>query len=138
MLKTVVGFAAFGLFWGAWGAVLPAIRTSAGVNDGELGVALLMIGLGALASMRFTGHLIDRYGGVVLPAVAVLFGICGVLPALAGSVVTLSAALLLLGATSGAMDVAINSTGSHAEATGGRPVMNLSACGRCNSWSRAA
>ncbi len=138
MLKTVVGFAAFGLFWGAWGAVLPAIRTGAGVNDGELGVALLMIGLGALASMRFTGHLIDRYGGVVLPVVAVLFGICGVLPALAGSVVTLSAALLLLGATSGAMDVAINATGSHAEATGGRPVMNLSACGRCNSWSRAA
>jgi MFS family permease len=125
MLKTVAGFAAFGLFWGAWGAILPAVRDGAGVNDGELGVALLMIGLGALVSMRFTGHLIDRYGGVVLPVVTVLFAICGVLPALAGSVVTLSAALLLLGATSGATDVAINATGSHAEAATGRPVMNL-------------
>ena len=123
--KTVAGFAAFGLFWGAWGAILPAVRAGAGVNDGELGVALLMIGLGALVSMRFTGYLIDRYGGVVLPVVTVLFAICGVLPALAGSVVTLSAALLLLGATSGAMDVAINATGSHAEAVSGRPVMNL-------------
>jgi len=120
--KTVAGFAAFGLFWGAWGAILPAVRAGAGVNDGELGVALLMIGLGALVSMRFTGYLIDRYGGVVLPVVTVLFAICGVLPALAGSVVTLSAALLLLGATSGAMDVAINATGSHAEAVTGRPV----------------
>jgi MFS family permease len=123
--KTVAGFAAFGLFWGAWGAILPAIRAGAEVNDGALGVALLMVGLGALVSMRFTGHLIDRYGGMVLPVVTVLFAICGVLPALAGSVVTLSAALLLLGATSGAMDVAINATGSHAEAVTGRPVMNL-------------
>ncbi|WP_410789546.1 MFS transporter [Kribbella sp. C-35] len=125
MLKPVAGFAAFGLFWGAWGAILPAIRTGAGVNDGELGVALLMIGLGALVSMRLTGYLIDRYGGVVLPVVTVLFALCAVLPALAGSVVTLSAALLLLGATSGAMDVAINATGSHAEHDSGRPVMNL-------------
>ena len=125
MLKPVAGFAAFGLFWGAWGAILPAIRAGAGVNDGELGVALLMIGLGALLSMRLTGYLIDRYGGMVLPVVMVLFALCGVLPALAGSGVSLSAALLLLGATSGATDVAINAAGSHAEAVTGRPVMNL-------------
>lgn len=125
MLKPVAGFAAFGLFWGAWGAVLPAIRSGAGVSDGELGVALLMIGLGALVSMRFTGYLIDRYGGVVLPVVMVLFGLCGVLPALADSAVSLSAALLLLGATSGATDVAVNAAGSQAEAVTGRPVMNL-------------
>lgn len=125
MLKPVVGFAAFGLFWGAWGAILPAVRSGAGVTDGELGVALLMVGVGALVSMRFTGHLIDRYGGAVLPVVTVLFGICGVLPVLANSAVTLSAALLLLGATSGATDVAINATGSHAEAAAGRPVLNL-------------
>ena len=125
MLKPVAGFAAFGLFWGAWGAILPAVRAGAGVNDGELGVALLMIGLGALLSMRLTGYLIDRYGGMVLPVVMVLFALCGVLPALAGSVVSLSAALLLLGATSGATDVAINAAGSHAEADTGRPVMNL-------------
>ncbi|TCC27849.1 MFS transporter [Kribbella speibonae] len=125
MLKPVAGFAAFGLFWGAWGAILPAIRSGAGVSDGELGVALLMIGLGALVSMRFTGYLIDRYGGVVLPVVMVLFGLCGVLPARADSAVSLSAALLLLGATSGATDVAVNAAGSQAEAVTGRPVMNL-------------
>lgn len=125
MLRTVAGFGAFGLFWGAWGAILPAVRAEAGVSDGELGLALLMVGLGALASMRFTGFLIDRYGGVVLPIVVVLFGACGVLPALADSAVTLSAALFSLGATSGATDVAINATGSHAEAVTGRPLMNF-------------
>lgn len=125
MLKTLSGFAAFGLFWGAWGAVLPAVRAEAGVGDGELGAALLMIGLGALLSMRFTGYLIDRYGGVVLPVVMLLFGLCGVLPAFADSVVTLGAALFLLGATSGATDVAINATGTAAEAATGKPLMNL-------------
>jgi MFS family permease len=84
-----------------------------------------MIGLGALVSMRYTGYLIDRYGGVVLPAVMVLFGMCGVLPAFADSAVTLGAALLFLGATSGATDVALNATGSGAEATTGKPLMNL-------------
>lgn len=123
--RTLGGFAAFGLFWGAWGAILPAVRTEAGVSDGQLGAALLMIGLGALLSMRFTGYLIDRYGGVVLPTAVLLFGLCGLLPALASSAVTLGAALFLLGATSGAFDVAINATGSHAEALTERPLMNL-------------
>lgn len=125
MVKTLAGFAAFGLFWGAWGAILPAVKAEAGVTDAQLGGALLMVGLGALLSMRFTGYLIDRYGGVVLPISVLLFGVCGVLPALAGSPVALGAALFLLGATSGATDVAINATGSTAEATTGKPLMNL-------------
>jgi len=125
VVKTLAGFTAFGLFWGAWGAILPAVRTEAGVTDAQLGGALLMVGLGALLSMRFTGYLIDRYGGRVLPAAVLLFGVCGVLPALAGSPVALGGALFLLGATSGATDVAINATGSAAEADTGKPLMNL-------------
>ncbi|WBQ04710.1 MFS transporter [Kribbella sp. CA-293567] len=125
MLKTLAGFGAFGLFWGAWGAVLPAVKAEAGVSDAQLGAALLCVGLGALCSMRFTGYLIDRYGGVVLPVAVLLFAACGVLPALAGSAVALGGALFLLGATSGATDVAINATGSSSEAATGKPLMNL-------------
>jgi MFS family permease len=124
-LRALGGFGAFGLFWGAWGAILPAVKGDAGVTDAQLGLALLMVGLGALVSMRFTGYLIDRYGGVVLPAAMALFGLCGMLPALAGSAVPLGIALFLLGATSGATDVAINEACSHAEAVTRRPVMNL-------------
>ncbi|MDX6261445.1 MAG: hypothetical protein QOH84_3133 [Kribbellaceae bacterium] len=125
MFKTLAGFGAFGLFWGAWGAILPAVKADAGVSDGQLGAALLCVGLGALFSMRFTGYLIDRYGGVVLPVAVLLFAACGVLPALASSAVALGGALFLLGATSGATDVAINATGSSAEAASGKPLMNL-------------
>ncbi|MEU4395217.1 MFS transporter [Kribbella sp. NPDC023855] len=125
MLKTLAGFSAFGLFWGAWGAILPAVKAETGVSDAQLGGALLMVGLGALFSMRFTGYLIDRYGGIVLPVAVVLFATCGVLPALAGSAVALGGALFLLGATSGATDVALNATGTTAEADTGKPLMNL-------------
>lgn len=45
----------FGLFWGAWGAVLAAVKAEASVTDGQLGLALVMVGFGALVSMWVTG-----------------------------------------------------------------------------------
>lgn len=123
--RALGGFMAFGLFWGAWSAVLPTVQVSSGSTDGELGATLLMIGLGALLSMRLTGRLVDRVGAGVLPVVMVAFAVVGVLPAFASSPVVLGAALLLLGAVSGATDVAINATGVHAEVRSERPVMNL-------------
>jgi hypothetical protein len=31
--RAVLGFAGFGLFWGAWGAALPLIQSHAGASD---------------------------------------------------------------------------------------------------------
>jgi hypothetical protein len=75
--------------------------------------------------MRLTGHLVDRLRTGVMPVVMVAFGAVGVLPAFASSRVVLGAALLLLGALSGATDVAINATSVHAEMRSQRPLMNL-------------
>jgi MFS family permease len=124
-MRTLAGFAALGLFWGAWGALVPAVQTGARAREDELGVALLMVGLGALFSMRVTGALIDRHGGRVLPIVAGVFGAAGPLPALAGSPAALAGALLVIGITSGALDVAINAAGVEAEIASGRPLLNL-------------
>ena len=119
------GFAAFGAFWGAWGATLPAIQSHAGVDDGQLGIALLCVGAGALVSMRAAGTLVDRWGAPALPATLAAFGCAAALPALATSTAGLCAALLVLGATSGAVDVAINAEGVSTEAATGRPVLSL-------------
>ncbi|MDP1803755.1 MAG: hypothetical protein Q8K72_01175 [Acidimicrobiales bacterium] len=43
-------------WWGGWGALLPAVQRSADVDDGRLGIALLLVGVGALGSMRVTGY----------------------------------------------------------------------------------
>ena len=124
-VRVLGGFAAFGAFWGAWGATLPAIQAHAGVDDGQLGLALLCIGAGALVSMRGAGTLVDRWGAPALPAVLAAFAGAAVLPGLATSTATLCAALLVLGATSGAVDVAINAEGARTEAGTGRPVLSL-------------
>jgi hypothetical protein len=57
--RVLVGFAAFGVFWGAWGAALPALQRRSGADDGELGLAFVLVGLGALVAMRATGVLRD-------------------------------------------------------------------------------
>jgi predicted MFS family arabinose efflux permease len=139
----VAGFSAFGAFWGTWGATLPGVQAHAGVDSGQLGVALLFIGAGALMSMRFAGVAFDRIGTIGLPASLALFGVAGVLPAIAGSAATLTVAMLALGAASGAVDVAINAEGTRYEASSDRPIMSLahgtfSACVVAGSLGAAA
>jgi MFS family permease len=123
--RTLLGYALFGLFWGAWGGVLPAVQEHARASDGELGLALVMVGAGALATMRPTGALIDRYGPTVLPLTGVAFGVLALIPGLVTGPVALAVVLLLLGGASGAMDVAISASAVAAEADYGRPVLNL-------------
>lgn len=123
--RTLAGFAALGIFWGAWGAVLPAIQRHAAVDDGQLGLALLCVGVGALLSMRATGGLVDRWGSPALPATLAAFGLAAVLPALATSPGALAIALLAVGATSGGLDVAANAEGARTELLRGRPVLAL-------------
>jgi MFS family permease len=123
--RVLIGFAALGVFWGAWGAALPAVQRRSGAGDAELGLALLLVALGALISMRASGVLMDRLGPRFTPVSVGVFGICGLLPGLAGSPLELAAALFVVGAASGAMDVAINADAVHEEEASGRPLLNL-------------
>src|SRR5262245_1876874 len=73
---SMFAFGLFGAFWGAWGASIPRIQRQAGVDDGQLGVALLFVGAAALPAMFLVGRAIDRYGlrvaGMVLPVLCVV------------------------------------------------------------------
>jgi MFS family permease len=114
-------FAVFGAFWGAWGASLPAIRDQAGLSDSELGSALLFVGAGALPAMLAAGRAVDRWPRQTTAALLVALGSVGVLVAAAPQgMLGLALALALLGAVSGAADVAINTAAGAAQrATGG-------------------
>ncbi|MEV6866745.1 MFS transporter [Streptosporangium subroseum] len=119
-----VSFAAFGGFWGVWGASVPAIRAQAEIGDGQLGTALLFVGAGALPTMLATGRAVDRWGYRVTAALLVVLGAVGVaVAATARDFLSLSAGLALLGASSGAADVAINAAAGSAERAAGRPVV---------------
>jgi predicted MFS family arabinose efflux permease len=116
--------AVFGGFWGTWGAAVPVVRDRAGVGDGQLGTALLLVGAGALPAMLLAGRAIDRWGhwvtGVALGGLA-LAGL--LLAVVVRDMVTLCAALLFVGAVSGAADVGINTLAGSAERMSGAPVI---------------
>lgn len=122
--RALAGFAVFGVWWGGWGALLPAIQQQAGLDDGRFGIALLFIAVGAMAAMRAVGSLLDRRGGIVLSVALFGFGLTGILCTLVTGVVPLSLVLVVLGAFSGAVDVAINGVAARYEHLTSRPLMN--------------
>jgi predicted MFS family arabinose efflux permease len=118
------GFAAFGTVWGVWGASLPRVQERAAVSDGQLGLALLLIGAGALPAILTVGRVIDRHG---LKIGAGLVSILGVVAAAVGWLGTddiwLCCGLLVLGAASGSADVGINTIAGRAERACGRRII---------------
>jgi hypothetical protein len=112
------------LWWGAWAASLPAIRRGVGASNAQLGVVLLAAALAALPAMVVTGRLANRANQHLVWITLAFFALVGVLPPLASSRPALAGYLLLVGAGSGALDVAINARVNGLEAARGIRVMD--------------
>ena len=125
MLGLLAGFGAFGVFWGGWAALLPAIKAAVGGSDSQMGLAFLGGGLGALPAMIATGPIYDRFRERTLLPVMILFGASTLLIGLTSSVGWLFGSLLLVGALSGALDVCINAAVSGWESMSERRLMNI-------------
>ncbi|MFB4303904.1 MFS transporter [Actinomadura sp. NTSP31] len=124
IISTIVAFAAFGSFWGVWGASVPRVQRQADIGDGQLGLALLFVGAGALPAMLLVGRALDRWGLTVAGVVIAALGCAGVGMVLtAVSLERLCVGLVFVGATSGAADVAMNAVAGRAERIAGRPVI---------------
>jgi MFS family permease len=123
-IPAFAGFAVFGAFWGTWGASIPRIKEQAGVDDAQLGIALLLIGAGALPAMLFAGHAIDRWRSRAPTIAVIALGVFGAASVtLASNLTLLCIGLTVVGAASGATDVAISSMAGRAEQASGRPVI---------------
>jgi MFS family permease len=120
----LAAFASFGVFWGSWAALVPAMRDRADASVSELGLAILGVAIGALPAMLGTGVAVDRWGARLPPATLAAFGLAVLVPLLATSPLQLGAALVVVGAASGALDVAINAAVSEWENTTGRRAMS--------------
>ena len=53
---------AFGLGISGWAPMVPFAKTRLGVDDAELGLVLLVFGIGALVTMPLSGWLVQRFG----------------------------------------------------------------------------
>ncbi len=118
-------FAAFGAYWGAWGVLVPDVKEQVDASVTQLGIAFLAVALAALPAMLVTGRIVDRVGPRILPLTLVLFGVAAVLPGLANSVWQLTLPLILVGLTTGAVDVVINVAATNVETSGGPRVMQV-------------
>ncbi len=116
-------FVAMGLFWGAFAALLPELRIQVGATDGELGLALLGTGAGALPAMLVTGRLWQRLGWWLVPVTALCFGLASLTLLVPAAPLGLAVALVLVGASSGSLDVAMNSAVGDVEVTQSRRLM---------------
>jgi MFS family permease len=119
VVVTHTAFAAFGVFWGAWAATLPAIQSQTHASKAELGLALAFLTVGAVPAMLLAGRAVDRFGGAAVAATCALFALAAALPGLAHSTTTLAAALVVAGAGTGAFDVAVNARAVRVERDAG-------------------
>ncbi|MEU2630462.1 MFS transporter [Kitasatospora sp. NPDC007106] len=117
-------FAMDGFLFAAWVVRIPDVRAQVHASHSALGLALLCISAGAVATMALVGRLCLRYGSrrVTVGSVALL-SLAVPLPAHTHSVAALGAVLLLFGAGYGAANVSMNSVAVDLVARLRRPVM---------------
>lgn len=115
-----------GAVFASWLPRIPEIQQKLDLSEGALGIAFLGMPIGGLSAMTAAGWLCARLGAAKVMTVAtVLFALSVVLPALAPSLSGLLLALVVLGVTSGAMDVSMNAEAVAIERRCRRPIMGL-------------
>ena len=114
-----------GFVYASWVPRLAEIRERLALSEGELGLALLMVAIGAITAMPVTGGLIARHGSQALTTVTlVLLGIGLPLIGFADGFATLCLTFLFYGAAAGVLDVSMNAQGVAVERGYRRPVMS--------------
>lgn len=114
----------WGLFWGGWSALIPVVKADLALTDEQLGLALFAVPVAAVPAMLLTGRLAHRLAQHTLPAVTAVFAVGCLLVGFTSSRWTFAAALLLVGAASGAIEVALNATLAAREARDGIRLFN--------------
>lgn len=124
VLGLVAPATSWGLFWGGWAALIPTLKDELALDDRQLGLALFAVPVAAVPAMLLTGPLARRLGPRTLPLVTAAFALGTLAVAGTGSRWTFSAALLVIGAASGAIEVALNATTAAREALTGERLFN--------------
>lgn len=110
---------------GLWAAHVPVVQARAGIDTGTLGILLLTIAGGAIASMPLSGWLSGRWGtrkvalasaGLLAVTSALLMNMAGILP--------LFLAAFAFGASNGVLDVSMNANAAEVETARGVPTMS--------------
>ena len=124
-LGTSLLFFLHGLIVSTWLSRIPAFQTRLHIRPGQLGLALLGTACGALLSMPITGAMVSRLGSRSIATVStVLMAASLLLLPLATNRWWLTAALVIFGVFSGAMNISMNAQAVFLEQRSGRAIMS--------------
>ncbi len=121
----LAAFFVMGILWGSFAADLPDIKTMLGVSESRLGFLMFLTPLAAMLAMRAAPWISEQLGPSVLGVTTLCMALAFILPGQTGVWYLFPAAMLVCGATTGAVDVLMNARVSALEVARGRPLMNL-------------
>jgi len=123
--RTLPAFAAEGIFWGAFAAFAPVLKAGIDASDAAFGWVLLASATGAVTAMWLAPRFDARFGRVAMAIAAVMLGLSFQGPMYVSSILLFGALMVFVGATSGLLDVVMNSRLSMIESRAGVSLMNL-------------
>lgn len=121
----VAAFAAMGVLWGTFAAVLPDLKDQVGVDETRLGLILLPTPLAAVVAMLLAPMIGAWLGRVAVPVAALAMAASCVLPGQVTVAWAFPLAMMCCGAATGLTDVLMNARVSALENERGLHLMNL-------------
>jgi MFS family permease len=121
----VAAFAAMGIVWGTFAAVLPDLKTMLGVDESRLGLLMLFTPIAAVCAMLVAPAAGAALGRIALPVAAVAMALAFALPGQTTILWLFPLAMMLCGAATGMTDVLMNARVAALENERNLHLMNL-------------
>lgn len=121
----IAAFAAMGVLWGTFAAVLPDLKAALEVNESQLGLLILPTPIAAVTAMLLAPMIGAMLGRVALPVATVLMAAAFALPGQAGVAWIFPLAMMACGAATGLTDVLMNARVAALENERNLHLMNL-------------
>lgn len=121
----LAAFAAMGVLWGTFAAVLPDLKAMLGVDEARLGLLIFVTPLAAVVAMLLAPAFGARMGRAALPLAALAMATAFALPGQASVLWLFPLAMMACGAATGLTDVLMNARVATLENDRGLHLMNL-------------
>jgi fucose permease len=114
-----------GFLFATWGSRIPAIRAGLELTEGHLAIAFMGLNAGAIVGLQVGGIVVPRMGSRLTLTLSLSISYVVLLaPALAPSLLLLTASLFLLAFANSIVDVSMNAQGLAVEHGYGKPLLS--------------
>lgn len=121
----IAAFAAMGVLWGTFAAVLPDLKAMLGVDEGRLGLLIFLTPIAAISAMLAAPAFGAAMGRAALPLAVTVMACAFALPGQTAVIWLFPLAMACAGAATGLTDVLMNARVAAMENARGLHLMNL-------------